>query len=251
MKGTEETTTGNVILKGTVGSKAYGLDHANSDEDKLGIYVAPIDEVLGLRGPQVVAKSIQKHDPDESYHELGKYVSLALKANPTILELLFLEKYEIEQPVATALIAQRDYFLSAKVLKTYGEYARAQAERIRRKMIEAKMLVMPPINWADEKVVAGVGVSDTSGIQKHARHLWRLLLQAEELLKTGHLTVNVAPKREEIFWVGKQAIADFDGFYDRFRDKYYDLTQIKTVLPARPNEAAVNAFLVKARKEMP
>lgn len=38
----------NVLLKGVVGSTAYGLNHENSDVDYMGVFAAPTSEVLGL-----------------------------------------------------------------------------------------------------------------------------------------------------------------------------------------------------------
>lgn len=34
----------NIILEGVTGSKAYGLDHADSDEDIKGIYILPTEK---------------------------------------------------------------------------------------------------------------------------------------------------------------------------------------------------------------
>ena len=38
-----------IILEGVVGSTAYGLNTPESDIDTAGIFVAPLEEVLGLR----------------------------------------------------------------------------------------------------------------------------------------------------------------------------------------------------------
>ena len=40
----------NIILESITGSRAYGLNHANSDTDKMGVFIAPTIEVAGLDG---------------------------------------------------------------------------------------------------------------------------------------------------------------------------------------------------------
>ena len=43
-----------LVLVGLVGSKAYGLDHAGSDEDYLGIFQLETATLLGHKDPSVV-----------------------------------------------------------------------------------------------------------------------------------------------------------------------------------------------------
>lgn len=38
-----------VVLEGILGSRAYGLGTERSDTDRLGVFVAPTREILGLR----------------------------------------------------------------------------------------------------------------------------------------------------------------------------------------------------------
>lgn len=87
----------NVILEGIVGSTAYGLANPNkSDVDYLGIYLAPRRDVLGLNGGTTVEKSYVTQNPDRTLHEIGKFCRLALKCNPTIIDLLFLPEHTID-----------------------------------------------------------------------------------------------------------------------------------------------------------
>jgi predicted nucleotidyltransferase len=66
----------NIILEGITGSVAYGLDTEDSDEDVKGIYVAPTEAVLSLNKPR---ETFDHTEPDWTYHELGKFMSLAIK----------------------------------------------------------------------------------------------------------------------------------------------------------------------------
>jgi predicted nucleotidyltransferase len=129
----------NIILSGITGSQAYGLARPGSDIDMKGIYVAPFRSVLGLNGSVVVAESKTQNNPDREYHEVGKFVKLALKCNPTILEMLFLDEYGTLTNAGRALIDARKYFLSEPAIRgSYGAYAKAQADRLVRRNDESK-----------------------------------------------------------------------------------------------------------------
>ena len=122
---------GKLLLRGPVGSTAYGLAHAESDVDRLGCYMAPSREVLGLRGHSVVSSSRVTHDPDQTLHELGKFAALALSMNPTVSELLWLEVYDTLTPEGEALVAHRAAFLSQHLARSaYGGYALQQANKL-------------------------------------------------------------------------------------------------------------------------
>src|SRR3712207_6802639 len=82
-----------IILQGIVGSTAYGLAREGSDVDRLGVFVTPTEELFYIAAPR---QTIVTHKPDQTLHEIGKYVSLALKCNPTILELMWLPDDLIE-----------------------------------------------------------------------------------------------------------------------------------------------------------
>jgi hypothetical protein len=84
-------STGTTILRGIVGSVAYGLDHEDSDIDRLGCFVAPTVQFHGLHLPiGKRASRVQTTPSDHTEHEAGKYLSLLLSCNPTVTELLWL-----------------------------------------------------------------------------------------------------------------------------------------------------------------
>jgi hypothetical protein len=72
-----------VIYRCMVGSRAYGLDNEKSDVDLRGIYLAPARLHWSLYG---LPEQIEKRESDECYWELQKFLILALKANPNVLE---------------------------------------------------------------------------------------------------------------------------------------------------------------------
>lgn len=191
-----------IILEAVMGSKAYGLDTPESDEDLRSVFVARTRHVLSLEKPK---DTIQKNDPDVVLQEVGKFISLALANNPTVLEMFFIEDYRVLTEEGRLLVDNRDCFLSQRVRKTFGGYAIAQVKRLERR--------------AD-----GTFASDLKGrYAKHARHCFRLIQQGTELLSTGHITVKVS-NRDELFAVGE---LDPVALKERFEEEFaiFDATE--------------------------
>ena len=72
------------------GSHAYHLNTPTSDEDFGGVFICPKDDLMGLRSEYVEQVADEKND--RVYYELGRWVELLLKSNPTALESLFIPK---------------------------------------------------------------------------------------------------------------------------------------------------------------
>ena len=73
-----------VIFRCVIGSRAYGLNDENSDTDRRGIYLPPADVHWSLYG---VPEQLENEPTQEAYWELQKFIVLALKANPNVLEV--------------------------------------------------------------------------------------------------------------------------------------------------------------------
>ncbi len=215
------------ILSGIVGSTAYGLAREGSDVDRLGVFVAPTLAVAGLRWNRS-HETRTTTGPDVTLHEVGKFVRLALKCNPSILELLWLPSYETCNPLyGGGLVSIRSAFLSEHgVRSAYGGYARQQAARL---------------------ATRGDGTfsADTRNrTAKHARHLLRLLVQGQQLLTTGELEIRVTdPGR--YFAFDHMSTDEMLAIY-RAEDKRFAAT--KSVLPDRPDEARVGEYLQLVRR---
>lgn len=209
-----------VILEGVVGSHAYGLATEDSDIDTLGIYVAPTKEILGIHSVQ---DTVHKTEPDITYHEVGKFINLAMKCNPTILELLFLDKYTKMTPEGTVLVHHRKAFLSQIIYKSYGGYAISQARKLNAK------------GSFPSKV--------KNRYSKHARHCFRLLWQGKELLETGNLTVKVAD-RDRLLAIGELPV---DELVNNFEQEFSYFDKIKTNLPKEPDYDIINHVLLEIR----
>lgn len=220
----------NIILEGITGSTAYGLDTENSDIDIKGIYLLPTKEVLKLNfNPQKT--TIDHTDPDWVYHEVGKFMKLASSGNPTLLELLFLEEYTTLSPIGQKLIDNRDAFLSTKaIMNAYRGYAFAQAKKL---------------NNRTNQGLDGYDSALKNRFAKHTRHLFRLLIQARQLLETGTLDVKVTPEqREYLFGMGEKTA---DEVVNEFMRQDSEFDTIISVLPDEPDYDRLNNLLYEIR----
>lgn len=216
----------NLLLSGVVGSHAYGLAGPDSDVDSLGVYAVPTSELHGLHPPVGKTASIVRSNPDEVLHEAGKFANLCLGGNPTLTELLWLEKYEVFTPLGERLIQIRSSFLSAKrVRDAYFSCGHAQFRRL---------------------LDTGQFQSKQRKRVSHARHMLRLLDQGFELYTTGQLTIRLADPQRYIDF-GEAVSEDSDVARNALREAEDKFDQARTVLPERPDEKLVERWLHNVR----
>lgn len=113
------------------GSQVYGTFTPQSDVDHGGIFIAPMNQLFGLGLDYADEVSDEKHDT--CWWELGKFMSLVLKSNPTVLEALFIPEDKIiyEHPLMTEIKKHRDMFVTKQAFKPLGGYAVSQIEKAR------------------------------------------------------------------------------------------------------------------------
>jgi uncharacterized protein len=109
------------------GSKAYGLNTAQSDTDLRGVYFLPKTQFYGLE----YIPQISNETSDEVYYELGRFVELLIRNNPNILELLASPEDCIlyKHPIMNRLPI--DLFLSKLCKETFAGYALTQIKKAR------------------------------------------------------------------------------------------------------------------------
>lgn len=132
------------ILMVRHGSHCYGLNIATSDEDFKGVAVPPSRYRNGFvdRFEQAESK-----DPDFVVYDVIKFMKLAADANPSILEVLFIDDENLLSctPQGQMLRDARDQFLSKKVRHTYAGYAHQQLRRIKlHRSWNQKVMKAPP-----------------------------------------------------------------------------------------------------------
>lgn len=219
-----DPSAGHIVLAGIVGSTAYGLAREGSDEDRLGIFQRPTRQHLGF-GPG--RDSTVSHEPDVTVHELGKFISLALKCNPTITDLLWLETYDEITPLGEKLIAAREAFLSSsRVASSYIGYASSQFKKLQSRGYESFQ--------------AGMGDRNA----KHTRHMFRLLEQGRQLLSTGRLTVKVSDPGWYLKVLPKLNLEQLSAL---FAERVEGVINTPSALPDQPDRARLEALLIDAR----
>ena len=198
-----------IIYRCVVGSRAYGLDHDDSDTDRRGIYLAPADLQWSLFG---APEQFEDNATQSCYWELQKFLAMALKANPNILECLYSPMVEKVTPLGAELVAARKGFLSQMIFQTFNGYAMSQFKKIEQDIRnqpsrEAKQRAKtaPPKSAEDEGGPAqrsGSASHGSEGIRwKHAMHLLRLLLTGAATLRNASVPVRVEAHRDRLLAV--------------------------------------------------
>jgi len=213
-----------VIYRCVVGSRAYGLDHDDSDTDRRGIYLAPADLQWSLFG---APEQFEDNATQSCYWELQKFLIMALKANPNILECLYSPMVEKVTPLGEELLALRQQFLSQMIFQTFNGYAMSQFKKI-----EQDIRNHGEVRW------------------KHAMHLLRLLLTGAATLRDGSVPVRVGVHRDRLLAVkrGEMPWADVDAWRKELH-RDFERALAETRLPERPDYEQANAFLVRARRQ--
>jgi len=116
-----------VVLDTTVGSRAWGLADAESDEDHRGVFALPFAWTQGLVAPP---EDLISADGSATYWAAGKAIRQALRADPNTLEMLFLPNAAARDPIGEWLLAERDAFVSVEIYGTFGRYALGQLRRL-------------------------------------------------------------------------------------------------------------------------
>ena len=114
------------------GSMLYGTNVEGSDEDHGGVYIAPIDNVLGFDSYYDAQVSDEKHD--NTYYEIKRWLELLCQSNPNALESLFVPENKIIGDIHPAIKLIRDnanLFLTKQCFKSFYGYASEQIKRAR------------------------------------------------------------------------------------------------------------------------
>lgn len=214
-----------IIYRCVVGSRAYGLDDAGSDTDRRGIYLPPARLHWSLAG---LPEQLEDHAAQEAYWELEKFLTLALKANPNVLECLYTPLVEHADPLAEELVAMRSSFLSKHLYQTYNGYVLSQFRRMEQ----------------DLRTHGEVRL-------KHAMHLIRLLLSGITALREGIIPVRVTEHRERLLAIkrGELPWPEVNAWRLELHQQF-DAAYATSALPERPDSTAADALLIRARRLM-
>ena len=118
-----------IIFEGIVGSKAYGTSLPTSDIDVKGVFVQPLDEILGFG----YIEQVNDEKNDTVYYEIKRFLELLRTNNPNILELLNLPEDCIlhKDPIFNLITDNYKLFLTKKCRDTFASYALQQIKKAR------------------------------------------------------------------------------------------------------------------------
>lgn len=126
--------TKHTILKVIHGSVLYGTNMPSSDIDYKGVAVSPMRLYLGVSEVFEQAEQCANKgaEADDVVYDIRKYCKLAMGANPTILETLFVPESCIvaEKESGRYLLENANHFLSQKAFHTHHGFAYSQLRRL-------------------------------------------------------------------------------------------------------------------------
>ncbi|MER8085484.1 DNA polymerase beta superfamily protein [Streptomyces sp. NPDC058316] len=206
-----------------MGSRAFGLATEDSDTDRRGVFLAPTPLFWRFDKPPT---HVEGPAQEQFSWELERFCELALRANPNVLECLHSPLVEHIDAVGGELLSLRAAFLSRLAHQTFVRYALGQ-----RRKLEADQRQYGEPRW------------------KHAMHLLRLLTSGRDLLRTGELTIEVGPAREELLAVkrGEVPWAEVERRMTHLAEEN-DAAVASSPLPPEPDRARVEDFLIRTRR---
>lgn len=215
-----------VVATALVGSRAHGLHTESSDWDWRGVYVAPTSRLLSL-GVTVKQNKWIEGEVDDTSYEIGKFLFLATKSNPSILEIFASPEYSILSPIGEKMLELFPHVWSAKgVRDAFKGYSKNQ----QKKFLDD--------NTPDERR------------WKYAVAYLRVLQLGIDLLGTGKMNMCIKGTSfaDDLFFI-KRGYWSVGEVLDEARqlsvmiDKAYEDQKGKTT-----NMEAVNEFLLDVRK---
>ncbi len=272
----------NLIYKAIAGSQAYGLSTPESDVDIRGICIPDRPRLIGLTNFE--QWELQDAENDAVIYSLRKFVLLALKCNPNIIEILFTTPRFVLyiDDYGKQLLAQRHIFLTKQARRTFAGYAISQLRRIEQ---HHRWLVNPPDHQPTQEEFGGWKVDgryefphitayksyraalkhwqqytswrrnrnpERAALErqygydtKHATHLFRLLKMGAEILETGEVHV-YRPDREWLRAV-RNGLLTYDEVLDLAAEYEARLDALydDSPLPDKPDFAAAEQLVME------
>ena len=219
----------NICLLGLQGSRAFGMQKTDdADYDYRGVYVETNEKLLSLHKGKQTINYCDSRDDEMDYvlHEVEKFITLAMKGNPSVIHLFFVPKPNIINNVGRLLLENREIFLGELAIRNaFAGYAMSQILYLKR----------------NHKFGNGKYIQDR--IKKHIRHCFRLFDIGKELLETGNITMPLEnPKK----YFDIQEMSE-DNLMKLFIKTDNEFKCCKSVLKKKPDDFIANLLLLKIR----
>lgn len=213
-----------VLLKALVGSRAHGLHSEDSDYDYRGVYALPTSEILSL-GYKYSGTSWIEGDIDDTSYEIGHFLQLCTKANPSVLEVLVSKQTPINTELANEMRELLPFMYNPKdAFNAFSGYSKNQ----QKKLLDDHL---------SRRLKFGVA---------YVRTAYNLV----ELFETGTFSLEVTDTAKKNVLQDIKAGVYSDGEMIDLAEKQIAIA--KQMLPDMVNSqdvSIVNDFLIKVRKE--
>lgn len=260
----------NILLYEYVrGSQAYGLSLPTSDEDTGGVFIMDYSDVLGISDNKIDQVNDEKNDT--VWYEIGKYIELLAKANPNMLESLFIPDHCVKyvHPAFQIIKDNRNTFVTKETFKSFVGYATSQIQKARglnkkivNPIVERKQPIdfcytfngyqgtTPIANWLAERGLKQIycGLNHLPNMNQmygvfydYAQHIRMEYKTPEAFLEYYNEQLNTADKKNMV-------ITYFENFLQEFVDaKSFSDTQelLNTYCSASTIIEAYNALVPK------
>jgi len=207
---------GKILASMCVGSHAYGLALPESDLDMRTIHSVPLRKFLSVNPltPQSHSATIEfnrykEKELDIQSVEVGKFCSLCLKCNPSVLEMLFMPDDMIisRSDIYNKIKENRRKFIGKKQLvNAYVGYSTSQLQRFSRTALDEQGLDRVKFDLFKPQTISDViaNSKDTWNFDyKNASHTVRLLLALKHVLVSSELMIDVGDDREGLLNIKK------------------------------------------------
>lgn len=220
------------ILKVLCGSRAYGLESEDSDWDYHSLFVWPTRKILSIGENATKTNHQEGETEDQVDWEVGHFLNLAVRCNPTILETFVAPIESQQRPYSTWIRELLPHVLSrSAVYNSFSGYSHNQ----QKKMFDKKG-----------------GRLSVERENKFAVAYLRSLHHGIELLKTGSYNPYIQDSTFRDFLrevkvgnVSKGVVVDTaEALLLEMGDAW-----VHTKLPEKPDIETVNDVLLKIRRE--
>ena len=221
------------IYRIKAGSHLYGTNTNESDIDIRGVLLPTIEECIGLRELNDIRNTDKDKNIETVMHPINKFLKLAMKCNPNILEWLFAPKecVELVELEFVAVLDNKNLFLSKEIFHRFKGYAWQEFSSLTK--------LTGKTGEKRKKQIRHFGYSP-----KNAMNVIRLLEQGIELLNEKCITLP-RPNADKLLKIKNgelnysEIVREFDSLINKIEKAYN-----KTDLPKDTDFEKINNMMI-------